>query len=172
MHLSALISNDERALELAGILRIDAKIRLQRHFALDTGRNVNKRPTRPHGRVQRCELVVTRRDDRAEILLDKIWVLPHRSIHVTKENALSLKVFAVLVVHNLRLVLGGNPCEILALCFGNTEFLVSAHHFFWELIPFVNLFARRLQVVIDVLKIDVWHVLREPLSHWFAVEQR
>ena len=172
MHLSALVGNDERALKLAGILRVDAEIRLQWHFTLDTGRNVYERPTRPHGRVQRRKLVVAGRNDRAEILLDEIWVLAHRSIHVAKENSLSFKVFAVLVVNNLRLVLSGDPCEILALCLGNTEFLIRAHHFFWEFIPFVNLFARRLQVVIDVLKIDVRHVLREPLSHRLAVKQR
>ena len=89
VHLRALVGDDQRALELPGVLTVDAEVGLQRHLALDARRHVDERATRPHRGVERRELVVARRDDRAEVALDDIGVLAHRSVHVTEQDALA-----------------------------------------------------------------------------------
>ena len=65
-----------------------------------------KRAARPDRRVQRGELVVARRDDRAEVLAHQVGVVLERLVHAREEDALRLEVVAVLVVHDLGLVLG------------------------------------------------------------------
>ena len=72
MHLGAFIDDDERPLELPHLLGIDAEIRLQRKLDLHALRHVDERSARPHGRVQRRELVVFRRNDRAEVFAQQI----------------------------------------------------------------------------------------------------
>ena len=63
MNLAALVGDDESALELAGILSVDAEIGLQRHFAIDARRDVDERAAAPHSGVECRKLVVSRGDD-------------------------------------------------------------------------------------------------------------
>ncbi len=63
MDLSALVGDDQRALELAHVLGIYPEIGLERHLDLDAGRDVDKRATGPYGGVESGELVVVGRDD-------------------------------------------------------------------------------------------------------------
>ena len=84
VHRRTLVGDDQRALELARVLRVDAEVRLQRHVDVHARRHVDERATRPHRRVERGELVVARRDDRAEVLLHELGVLAERAVHVVK----------------------------------------------------------------------------------------
>ena len=137
----------------------------------DAGRDVDERSARPHRRIERSELVVTRRDDRTEVLLDQMRVLAQRGIHIAEQDPQLLEVRTVLVVYDFRFVLRSDACEILALGFGDAELLVGPHHLFGKLVPLVDLLALRTQVVVDVLEVDVGHVDREPLGHRLALEQ-
>ena len=49
VHLAALVGDDQRALELAHVLRVDAEVGLQRHLDLHARRHVDERcrPTTP-----------------------------------------------------------------------------------------------------------------------------
>ena len=75
MHFRAFVRDDQRALELAHVLGVDAKIGLQRHLHFDALGHVHERTARPHRRVERGQLVVVRRDDRGEVLAHEILVL-------------------------------------------------------------------------------------------------
>ena len=150
---------------------VDPEVGLQRHLALDARRDVDERATGPHRRVERSELVVAWRDDRAEVLLDQMGVLAQGGVHVAEQHALGLEVLAVAVIDDLGLVLGGDPGQVLALGFGDPELLVGAHHLFGELVPLVDLLTFGAQVVVDVLEVDVGHVDGEPFGHRLAVEQ-
>jgi hypothetical protein len=125
----------------------------------------------PHRRVERRELVVARWDHRAEVLLHQIGVLAQRGVHVGEQDALSLEILSVLVVHDLGFVLRSDAGEILALGLGDTELLVGVLHLLGQIVPVVDLLPRRLQVVVDVLEVDVGHVHREPLGHRLALEE-
>ena len=58
MNVGVFVNDDQRALELAHILGIDAEIRLQRHFNMDARRDIDEAAARPDGRVQRGEFIV------------------------------------------------------------------------------------------------------------------
>jgi hypothetical protein len=121
VHVRALVGDDERALELAHVLRVDAEVGLQRHLDVDARRDVDERAARPHGGVQRRELVVVRRDDRREVLLDEVLVLTERGVHVHEDHALALELLVDLVVDHLGLVLGADAGQELALGLGDPE---------------------------------------------------
>ena len=171
VHLGALVGDDQRALELAGVLRVDPEVGLQRHLAVDAGRDVDERAAGPHRRVERGELVVPGRDDGAEVLLDQVGVLAQGRVHVAEQDPLLGQVVAVAVVDDLGLVLGGDAGEVLALGLGDAQLLVRRLHLLGQVVPVVDLLARRLEVVVDLLEVDVGHVHGEPLGHRLAVEQ-
>ena len=76
-------------------------------------------------RVERGELVVARRDDGAEVLLDQLRVLAQRGVHVAEDDPLRREVLAVAVVDDFGLVLRGDTGEVLALGLGDAELLVG-----------------------------------------------
>ena len=75
VHVGALVDDDQRPLELAHVLGVDPEVGLQRDVDVHARRHVDERATRPHRGVQRGELVVAGRDDRAEVLLEELRML-------------------------------------------------------------------------------------------------
>jgi hypothetical protein len=155
MHVRAFVDEDERALELAHVLRVDAEVRLQRHLDLHARRHVDERAARPHGRVERGELVVVLRDDRPEVLTEQILVLAQRRIGVEEDHALLLEALLELVVHDLRLVLRADAGEILLLRLRDPELVPGVFDVGREVLPRVRLILGRLDVVEDVVEVDV-----------------
>ena len=170
MHLRTFVGDNQRALKLTSVFRVDSEISLQRHVAFDAWRNINKRATRPNRSIERRELVVARRNNRTKILLNEIWIFAKRGIHIAEKNAKFFEIFAVAVKHNFAFVLRSDAGQIFALCFRNAQLFVGVAHLLWQIFPLVNLRSGWLQVVVDVLKIDVGHVDREPIEHRFAFE--
>jgi hypothetical protein len=76
--VAAGIGDDQRALELARLGRVDAEVGRQFHRAAHAGRDVDERAVGEHGRIQRrVEVVAIRRHDAAQVLLDQFRVLLH-----------------------------------------------------------------------------------------------
>ena len=73
-----LVRDDQRAFELAGVLRVDAEVRGQFHRAAYARRHVDERPVRKDGGVQRGIEIVGHRYDGAEVFLHQIGVFPDR----------------------------------------------------------------------------------------------
>ena len=65
VHVGALVDDDQRPLELAHVLGVDPEVGLQRDLDVHALRHVDERAARPDRGVQRGELVVADRDDRA-----------------------------------------------------------------------------------------------------------
>jgi hypothetical protein len=68
------------------------------------------------------------------------------------------------VVHDLGLVLGGDPGEVLALGLGDAQLLVRLLHRVGQLVPRVDLMVGGLDVVVDVVEEDLGHV-PAPVGH-------
>src|ERR1022692_2947847 len=77
----------------------------------------------------------------------------------------SLSYWAVTPAHDLPLVLGRDPGQVLALRLGDPELLVGVLDGVGEVVPVLDLVLGRLDVVVDVVEVEVGHVDREPSRH-------
>ena len=66
---------------------------------------------------------------------------------------------------HLGFILRGNPGEILALSFWNAELFVGVFDGIGKIIPVIDLATRWLDVVVNVIKVEIWHVDGEPRGH-------
>ena len=156
VHVAALVGDDQRALELAHVLGVDAEVGLQRDLDVHARRHVDERAARPHRRVQRGELVVAGRDDGAEVLLEELGVLLQRGVGVHEDDALALELFVDLVVDHLGLVLRGDARdEALALSLGDAELLVGVLDVVGQVFPGLGLLLGRAHEVLDVVEVDL-----------------
>jgi hypothetical protein len=73
-----LLQHDQRVLELAELLGIDAEVAMQRQFDRRAGRHIDECSSRPDSCVQRGKLVVCGRNDCAEILAHQVWIVAQR----------------------------------------------------------------------------------------------
>ena len=128
MNLAAFVGDDQSAFELTHVFRVDAEVRLKRHFHRNARRHVDERATGPHCGVECRELVVVRGNDGAEVGTNDFGMLTKSGIHVGEDDALGFKIFTVLVVHDFGFVLRRNAGKVLALGFGDTEFFVGFLH--------------------------------------------
>jgi hypothetical protein len=162
-------ADDQRPLELAHVLGVDAEIGLQWHVDADSRRNVDERSTRPDRRVQRGELVVVVRDDRPEVLLDQLRVLAQTRIHVEEEDTLLLEILPQRVVDDFTLVLRTDAGEELPLRLRNAELLEGVLDVLGNLFPRFALLFGRSDVIEDVVKIHPGEI-RAPVRHRSLLE--
>ena len=85
--IGALVGDDQRALELAGIAFVDAEIGRQLHRAAHARRHVDERAVGEHRRVERGEEIVADRHHRAEILFHQLGMLVDRLRDRHEEDA-------------------------------------------------------------------------------------
>ena len=76
--VASLVGDDERPLELTGVLSVYAEIGAQLHRAAHAFGNVDKRAIAEHCRVEGGEIVVRIRHDRSEIFAHQFRMLLHR----------------------------------------------------------------------------------------------
>ena len=154
MHERALVHDDERALELAHVLGVDAEIGLERHVDVHTLGHVDERPARPHCRVEGGELVVGRGNHGAEVLLEQLLVVAEPMVGGQEDDAQLLELLLDLVVDHLGVVLGTHAGEELLLRLGNPEPVEGALHVGGHVLPRLGLLGRGLDVVVNVLEVD------------------
>ena len=117
------------------------------------------------------ELVVARRDDRGEVLLEELRVLAQRRVRVLEDDALLLQVLTDLVVDHLGLVLGRDPADQpLLLGLGDAQLVVGVLDVGGQVIPGRRLLLGGPDEVLDVLEVDAGQVC-PPVRHGLAVEQ-
>src|ERR1044071_6492954 len=91
----ALLRDDERALELAGLLVVDAEVGRKLHRAADALRHEDEGAVREDRAVQSREVVVADGYDRAEVLLDEFGVIPNRIGEGAEDDAVLLELLLV-----------------------------------------------------------------------------
>ena len=134
------VGNDQRAFELAGVLRVDAEIRRQFHRAANAFRDVDERTVAENCRVQRRVEVVAHRNDAAEVFLHQRRVFVHRFRERTEHHAgfgelrLERGADRDAVEHRVH----RDTCERFLLVQRNAELFVGAQQFG---VDFVERFA-------------------------------
>ena len=171
VHRGALVGDDQGPLELAHVLGVDPEVGLQRDVDLHARRDVDERAARPDRGVERGELVVADRDDRAEVLAEQVLVLAQRGVGVEEQDALLLQVLADLVVDDLRLVLRGDAGDQpLLLGLGDAQPVVGVLDVGRQLVPGRRLLLGGADEVLDVVEVDAGEV-RAPGRHRLLAEQ-
>ena len=143
-NVGALVGDDQRALELAGVLLVDAEIGRELHRAAHARRHVDERAVGEHRRIERREEVVGHRHDRAEILLHQLGMLADRLRHRQKMTpafaSSSLKVVTTETLSNTASTATRSPRlfattgKDLLLAQRNAELLVGAQDFRIDLV--------------------------------------
>ncbi len=121
MYIAAIISNYDCALELPQVLRVDAKICLQRDFHIHPLRHIDEAPSRPEGAVQRRKLVIADGHDGADVLAHQVRILADGGVHVHKDDAVLLPLRLERAVHGLRIHLRLHAGQVTALRLGNAQ---------------------------------------------------
>src|SRR5690606_955412 len=171
VHVGTLVDDDQGPLELAHVLGVDPEVGLERDLHVHALRHVDEGAAGPHGRVQRGELVVTGRDDRAEVLLEELGVLLQGGVGGQEDDALLLQVLTDLVVDDLRLVLRGDTGDqALLLRLRDAQLVVGVLDVLGQVLPGLRLPLRGAHEVLDVVEVDARQV-RAPVRHGLLLEQ-
>ena len=133
--LGAFVGDDERALELAEVFRVDAEVGLQRVLHLHARRHVDERAAGEDGAVERGELVVAGRDDLAEPLSEDLRVLAQALGGADEDDALLADGLLDVRVGGLGVELRLDAGEELALLLGNAEALEGPLDVVGHLVP-------------------------------------
>ena len=132
----ALVGDDQGALELAGVLLVDAEVGRQLHRAAHARRNVDERTIRKHRAVQCREEIVGDRHNRSEIFFDEFRMRMHR-LRNRAENHARLQQLVLerrddrhRVEHRIdRHARPLDAREDFLLAQGNAELLIGAQQF-------------------------------------------
>src|SRR4051812_6339892 len=155
MNRGTFVDDDQRPLELAGVLAVDPEVRLERQRDLDALRNVDERPARPDRAVERGELVVLRQDDGPEVLPEDLGILDERLVRAHEDDADLAQLLADAVVDDLAVVLGADAGEELALRLRDAELLECRLDLLRDVVPRLLFALGRLAVVDDLVEVDV-----------------
>ena len=160
MHLGALVDDDEGALELAGVLAVDAEVGLQRQRHLHAGRHVDEGAAGPDRAVEGGELVVLRRHDGAVVLLEEVGVLLERLVGAHEDDAQLGELLLDRVVDDLAVVLGADAGEEAALRLRDAQPLEGVLDLVGHVVPGALLALGGLAVVDDLVEVDAVEAVR------------
>src|SRR5690606_30120368 len=74
VNVGILIGDDQGTFELTHVFRVDTEVSLQWDFDVNALGDINERATGPYSGVQRSELVIACRNNRAEVFLEDLRV--------------------------------------------------------------------------------------------------
>src|SRR6476620_5360939 len=172
--IGALVGDDQRALELAGVALVDAEIGRQLHRTANARRYIDERAVRKHRGVQGGEEIVRGRHHRAEILLHQIGMLADRLRDRHEDYAGLLQLLLERGRDRDRIKHGidrdaplafrtYNAFQHLDFAQGNAELLVGLQDFWIDLVERCQRLFLRGGVVVEILVIDLRIVDTGPL---------
>ena len=91
----------------------------------------------------------------AEVLPHQVGMLADRRVGVDEDDALLLQVFAQAVVDDLRLVLGADAGQELALGLGDAQLVEGVLDLGRDVVPGLALAVGRLHVVVDIVEVEL-----------------
>ena len=169
--LCPLVRDDQGALELTEVLRVDAEVGLKRVLHLHSRRDVDKAAAAEDGGIQRGELVVAARDDLAEPLLEDLRVLLEPLRGSDKDDSLLADCGLDVGIGRLAVELGLHSSEELALLLGDAEALEGFLDVLGDLVPTPLRLLSLREVVADVLEDDILQILGRPVGRHRLLEE-
>ena len=155
VEVGVVFHDDERVLELACPLRVQAEIALQRVVQLHAARHVDERAARPDRPVQCRELVVPRRDELHEVLADELGVFAMQGfLDAGVDDAHLGGVLLHGMVDELGVVLRADAGEIRALGSRNAQAVEGVLDVVGHAVPIGLLFGVGFHVGDDVVHIE------------------
>ena len=169
--LAAFIADDERALELAELLTVDAEVGLERVFHLHAGWDVDERAATEHGAVERGEFVVASRDDFAEPFFKDLGVFFEALAAVDEDDALLGDGGFDVRVSGLAVVLRFDTGEEFTFLLRDAETIEGLLHILRHVVPGTLRLLTVAQIVAELVEVDVFEVLRGPMrGHGLVLE--
>ncbi len=129
MAKTVVIADDERALELAELLGVDAEVHRERDIAFHALGNVDERAAAPERGVERGELVVLGRNRFGEVFLEDVGILLHAFVATEEDDAPFGERFLDVVIGHLAVDLRAETAEKFLLFLGDAELVVGAADF-------------------------------------------
>src|SRR3989344_7544927 len=112
LYRGSFLDDDERMLELPRGARVHAEVCLERHIDMHAGGNIEERASRPHGAVERGELVLARMNALGhEIFLYHLRILLHRRVGVAENDAFFFPLAAEFLIEAFGFVLPDDARE-------------------------------------------------------------
>ena len=154
-HVAPVFADDECALKLPGVARVDAEIGREFHGAAHALGDVDERAVGEHGRVEGGEVIVGVRHDHTEVFAHQLGVFAHRFGERAENNTLLLQAFLEgrLHRHGVHHRIDGHSGQRHTLFEGNAEFLERLHQFGIDFLLLVFLLGR-VGVVVNGLIVD------------------
>ena len=153
--LGPFVHDDQRPLELAGVLRVDAEIGLQRQRDLDAFGHVHERSAGPDRAIEGSELVVLGRDDGREVLPEEIGVFLEPLVGAHEDDAYLRELLPHAVVDDFRVVLRADAGQELALRFRDSEPFEGLLDLVRDVVPGLLFALGWLAVVDDLVQVDL-----------------
>ena len=162
-HFRAFIGDDERALELAELLAVDAEVGLERMLHLHAGRHINERAATEDSAVERREFVVASGNDLAEPLLEDLGMFVEAFGAVDEDDALLLDGGFDVRIGGLAVILCLDTGEEFAFLLRDAETVEGLLHVLGHVVPGALWLLAVTEVVAEFVEMDVFQILRGPM---------
>ena len=163
-HVAPVLTDDERALKLPGVARVDAEIGRELHGAAHALGDVDKRAVGEHGRVEGGEIIVGVGHDRTEVFAHQLGVFAHGFREGTEDDALLLQPLLEggLDRHGVHHRIDRDSGQRHAFFERNAELFERFHQFGIDFLLLVFLFCG-VGVVVNRLIVDVGQPHQRPI---------
>ena len=172
-HIGIIVGDDERALELSRLRRVDAEIARQLHRATYPLGDIDKRAVAEHRRVESGEEIVGGRHHLAQVFPHQVGIVAHGLADGAENHAQLGETLAIGGAHTHAVDNGihRHAAQCLALLKGYAQFVEGLHQFWIHLALFLLLGSGK---VADVLVVDFGQVHVPPggLAQRFPVCKR
>ena len=165
--VTTVVADNEGALKLSRVSRVDAEIGGEFHRTANTARNINEGTVGEDGTVERSEIIVAIGNDRAEVFAHEFRILSHGLTDGAEDDALFLQFFLEggFDRHGVHHGINGHTRECQTLMKRDAEFVEGLHQFgVYLFAAFLLLFLGRVGIIRDGLIVDLWQVDVSPFG--------
>ena len=165
-----ILDDHQSVFELSSGARIHPKVRLEWFTDLDSLRDIEKGPTRPHRTMERGERVIRHRDTLHEVFPDEIFVFVDRQRHIFEHHSFLTEFILEIVIDDFTVVLCSYSGQHFSLGFWDTETVECVFYLIRNIIPILCITDTfRSGIIADVIEIQFCKI-RSPLGQLFFVE--
>lgn len=165
--VTTVVADNEGALKLSRVSRVDAEIGGEFHRTANTARNINEGTVGEDGTVERSEIIVAIGNDRAKVFAHEFRIFSHGLTDGAEDDALFLQFLLEggFDRHGVHHGINGHTRECQTLMKRDAEFVEGFHQFgVYLFAAFLLLFLGRVGIIRDGLIVDLWQVDVSPFG--------